>query len=100
MLTSFIDGRLRLRHKALKNPDTLALLERTAIGLEGVHRAVGNPLTGSLLLTYDPKVLSRETLLETADALQKPLPPNTIRCHSGGIASQQGSQIHARHRAS
>ncbi len=32
MLTSFIDGRLRLRHKALKNPDTLALLERTAIG--------------------------------------------------------------------
>ena len=74
MLTSFIDGRLRLRHTALKNPDTLALLERTALGLEGVHGAVGNPRTGSLLLTYDPNVLSRETLLETAEKLRTFLP--------------------------
>ncbi len=74
MLTSFIDGRLRLRHKALKNPDTLTLVERTAAGLEGVHSAVGNPRTGSLLLTYDPAVLSRETLLETAEKLRSFLP--------------------------
>ncbi len=74
MLTSFIDGRLRLRHTALKNPDTLALLERTALGLEGVNSATGNPRTGSLLLTYDPAVLSRETLLETAEQLRTFLP--------------------------
>ena len=74
MLTSFIDGRLRLRHAALKNPDTLALLERTALGLEGVNSATGNPRTGSLLLTYDPAVLSRETLLETAEKLRTFLP--------------------------
>ncbi len=74
MLASFIDGRVRLRHPALKNPASLALLERSALALEGVTEARGNPCTGSLLLTYNPAVLSREKLLRSAKQLQAFLP--------------------------
>ncbi len=79
MLTSFIDGRLRLRHPALKNPDTLALAESAARSLEGVQNVTGNPHTGSLLMTYDPAVLSRETLMETAERLRAFLPEDPAK---------------------
>ena len=74
MLASFVDGRVRLRHPALKKPETLALLEQSALSLEGVLTAQGNSRTGSLLVSYDPDKLSRAKLLEIAEQLKMFLP--------------------------
>ena len=65
-ITSFIDGRVRLRHPALKNPEAADMVAGFVSGMEGVTEAKVNPVTGSLLIFYDAEKLSRETLLEMA----------------------------------
>ena len=78
-ITSFIDGRVRLRHDALKNPDIAALAEKAAGGLEGVTGVRVNPVTGSLLLFYDPERLSRDKLMAFAKEWAALLPEEPER---------------------
>lgn len=66
-VTSFVDGRVRLRHPALKDTDTAELVSTVVSGVEGITAVQVNPLTGSLLIFYDPETLSREQLLALAE---------------------------------
>ena len=62
-ITSFIDGRVRVRHPALRlEKNTFPLRELLGM-LPGVRQIAINSRTGSLLLEYDPHQLSREDLL-------------------------------------
>lgn len=65
-ISSFIDGRVRLRHPALKDPSLAEAACSVLSGVEGVESVQANPVTGSLLLFYNPKKLSKEALLELA----------------------------------
>lgn len=66
-ITSFVDGRVRLRHPALKDQATLELVSGVIGGVEGVTAVQTNPVTGSMLIFYDPDKLSREDLLAMAE---------------------------------
>jgi hypothetical protein len=66
-ITSFVDGRVRLRHPALKDKDTADLVCTVVGGVEGITAVQANPLTGSLLIYYDAEKLTREQLLELAE---------------------------------
>ncbi len=59
-ITSFIDGRVRVRHRALR--DVAAAEEARAVlaAAPGVRAATVNPHTGSLLLEYDSHMLDRD----------------------------------------
>lgn len=65
-ITSFIDGRVRLRHPALKNAALAETVSAFVRGVDGVENVSANPVTGSLLIVYDTEKLSREDLLELA----------------------------------
>lgn len=65
-VVSFIDGRVRLRHPALKNREQAELATAFISGVDGVTEARANPMTGSLLIFYDAEKLSREKLLDMA----------------------------------
>lgn len=86
-ITSFIDGRVRLRHHALKNPELAAVVQETAGSLEGVTSVTVNPVTGSLLLFYDPDRLSREQLLGMAAEWAALLPQEPERRRGACCAS-------------
>ena len=73
MITSFFDGRVRIRAHALRNPEKMALVENTIKAQDGVFSTVANLRTGSLLVEYDPQVISREMLDMAAQALQAQL---------------------------
>ena len=49
-ITSFVDGRVRLRHPALKDRATAELVCTVVGGVEGITAVQANPLTGSLLI--------------------------------------------------
>ena len=66
-ITSFVDGRVRLRHPALKDKATAELVCTVVGGVEGITVVQANPLTGSLLIYYDAEKLTREQLLELAE---------------------------------
>ncbi len=78
---SLIDGRVRVRHPALRHEKNAAPLRELLGCLPGMNRITINPRTGSLLLEYDPSLLSREDLLslaghwEPVDATEKPARP-------------------------
>ena len=66
-ITSFVDGRVRLRHPALKDKDTADLVCTVVGGVDGITAVQANPVTGSLLIYYDAEKLTREQLLELAE---------------------------------
>ena len=66
-ITSFIDGRVRLRHPALKQREIADMAAASLGAVDGVTEVKVNPVTGSLQLFYDPEVLSREKLLKLAE---------------------------------
>lgn len=80
LITSFYNGRARLRHPALRDRDraenACALLD-TAPGMTCV---TANPRTGSLL-QYDPAVLDAASLLQAAE--QTAAEGDTLRVESG-----------------
>lgn len=63
-ICSFMDGRVRLRHPALKNADTAQQIHCLLSAIAGVTSVTVNERTGSLLLYYDPQQLTRDTLLD------------------------------------
>lgn len=62
-ITSFVDGRVRLRHPALINSKNIEQLRAAVLNVPGMHAVTVNGQTGSVLLEYDPGQLSREELL-------------------------------------
>lgn len=83
MITSFFDGRLRLRDEALKDKANMALVTGLLSGRDGVLRLEPNARTGSLLIEYDQEKISRETLLQAGIILESQLaaakPAKTVR---------------------
>lgn len=63
-----VAGRVRLEVPDLyRNPDLAGRLENLLGAFPGIFRVQANALTGSLLLEFEPGVLSPETLLEDVD---------------------------------
>jgi copper chaperone CopZ len=65
MVVSYLPGRIRLRFKELKDPE----IAGRAIGqircVPGITRVEVKPLTGSILIEFDPKILPPEKFVET-----------------------------------
>lgn len=83
MITSFIDGRVRLRAPALKDSTQVAEIQSMLGGYEGIARIESNLRTGSLLIEYDPGVISRDMLTFAASALETQLASTTPEAVSG-----------------
>ena len=67
-LKSFTDGRIRIRHPALHNPKTAALVQEKMQATHGVSSITCNTVSGSVLILYDSAVLSKEALIEMGTA--------------------------------
>ena len=59
---SYMPGRIRLRHPALKSPEAASALNEFLGKMEGVTALEINPKVGSLLLYWDPEKLDIESL--------------------------------------
>lgn len=61
---SYLPGRIRLRSRMLSaNPQWQKAVEDYLMSFTGVRNAAVNPLTGSLLITYDPEKLRQKPKL-------------------------------------
>ncbi len=61
-VTSFVEGRIRLRHPLFKNAELAAQLQELLQNLPGMESLQYNARTGSFLLEYDPDILDQDTL--------------------------------------
>lgn len=59
---SYMPGRIRLRHPALKSPEAVSALKEFLEKMDGVTALEVNPRVGSLLLYWDPEKLDIESL--------------------------------------
>ena len=59
-ITSFVGGRVRLRHPSLKRAEDAEQVRGFLASLPGMLRVTVNSRTGSLLLEYDPDQISRD----------------------------------------
>lgn len=59
---SYVPGRIRLRHPALKSPEAVKALQEFLGKMAGVTSLEVNPRVGSLLLYWDPEKLDIESL--------------------------------------
>lgn len=76
---SFVDGRVRLRHEALREAGAAELVRNAAGSVEGIRSVEVNTRTGSMLIMYDTSVLGREDLLRLAETGLSYLPSKTAR---------------------
>jgi len=65
MIVSFIPGRIRLRFKELKDTETAETVKERIRETPGITKVEINPVTGSVLVEYDPAILPEEKLMET-----------------------------------
>ena len=65
MVVSFVPGRIRLRFKELKTPATAEDVKARVAETPGITKVEINPVTGSILVEYDPEILPTEKLIET-----------------------------------
>ena len=64
-----LDGRLRVKVADVKgSPRVAALVEAQLSELQGVERVSANPLTGSVLVLYDPTEVDVEAIIEVLRA--------------------------------
>ncbi|MDR1660610.1 MAG: cation transporter [Desulfovibrio sp.] len=70
MIASFFDGRVRIRAEALKKPETMDMARNLVQARPGVLKVESNTGTGSLLVHYDPAVITREALIGAATLLE------------------------------
>ena len=64
MVVSFIPGRIRLRLKELKKSPLAEYAKKRVKEIPGITAVEINPLTGSVLIEYDEKILPTEKLIE------------------------------------
>jgi len=80
MVESFVPGRIRLRSPLLRDADSAAMLQGALGSVPGVSEARLNPVTASLLLTYDAGLLTLDRLapllplLDQVQALEREAP--------------------------
>jgi hypothetical protein len=74
MIVSFREGRARLRSPALREAGALEKIGGMLAALEGILKTEGNARTGSLLVLYDPSVISGERLHAAAAMLEDVFP--------------------------
>ena len=65
---SFVDGRVRILHPALRREPVLRLARQNMEAINGVHAVEGNSVSGSILITYDSKAIPRERLFAIGEA--------------------------------
>jgi copper chaperone CopZ len=63
-IRSFVDGRVRIRHPALRAQHVADTVEKTLGSIDGVQSVECNNMVGSVLILYDSTVLQREQLLQ------------------------------------
>ena len=62
---SFMDGRVRVRHPALRDAAIAGKARAALLRVDGVRDIELNPLSGSALILYDSSRLSQDRLIET-----------------------------------
>lgn len=65
---SFSDGRVRIRHPALRRATVVATAEEKLKSIDGVRSTEFNTLSGSVLILYDSDTISKDRLLEIGEA--------------------------------
>lgn len=65
---SFVDGRVRIRHPALRHENVLRLAREKMTAIDGIQTVDGNSVSGSILITYDSKAIPRERLFAIGEA--------------------------------
>ena len=65
---SFVDGRVRIRHPALRHEAVVCLARERMSAIAGVQSVEGNSVSGSILITYDSKTIPRERLFAIGEA--------------------------------
>ncbi|MCD7984460.1 MAG: hypothetical protein LUG19_09460 [Desulfovibrio sp.] len=65
---SFSDGRVRIRHPALRREDVAATAKEKLSAVDGVRSLEFNTLSGSVLILYDSARLPKERLLAVGEA--------------------------------
>lgn len=65
---SFVEGRVRIRHPALRQENVLRLARENMEAVSGVRSVEGNSLSGSVLITYDSAIIPRERLFAMGEA--------------------------------
>jgi copper chaperone CopZ len=92
-----IEGRLRIKSAILKGePEKACEVERQLKSREGVTDVTVNPITGSVLVLYDPRCLSQSVILDTLKALgcfetARGIPIGTHELHS--VRSEFGHDV-------
>jgi manganese/zinc-transporting P-type ATPase C len=100
-IKSKLPGRIRydVRSMLWRQPERAAATERALATVSQIHSAVANPLTGSLLVYYDPQLTNVElerVVLEAFASLPercnifRALPEQTLRDHDRAV-------VHAQH---
>ena len=64
MIESFVPGRVRLRSRLLRDPETAGALRRSLLDIRGVRAASVNERTGGLLLEYDTALFPLPVLMK------------------------------------
>lgn len=64
VVASHIEGRIRLRHAALRDPAVLREVEGALKEAEGIRSVSGNPRTGSVLVEFDHVTVTAQQVLE------------------------------------
>lgn len=72
-IASSIPGRLRLRHPALRERGRLVRLGELVHEWPGICAVMPNPVTGSLLASYDPALLTEPECRRRAEAAMSKL---------------------------
>ena len=67
MITSFFPGRIRLRAPVFKQVDLAEKARKILLKFEAVKNIEHNPVTGSVLIEYDPDKVPMEKLLPMQD---------------------------------
>ncbi|MDR0827703.1 MAG: hypothetical protein LBN33_07495 [Desulfovibrio sp.] len=73
MIASFFDGRVRVRHPALRDEKVMGGIKNLLAARDGILNTTENLRTGSLLILYDPRRISGEDLLAACALLEKQL---------------------------
>ncbi len=93
MIASFIDGRVRIRSEALRDPAAMDMVCSAVAAHDGVISATPNSRTGSLLVLYDPAKISRETLADAATLLEAQLSALGVPGRGAQRAGRKGAGL-------
>jgi hypothetical protein len=85
VLVHAIDGRLRVRIDSLKkNPQAAGSMSQSLLKVAGVKKVMASPITGSVLVHYDPWRISQADLLELF-GLSEAIPSPSQELKNGAV---------------